>query len=389
VAVDYSHPENIGVINPFALVELRLRQQINWSLIPDPASFVGQMLGVPYNKLFDPATSTMLYPGLRFDAKAKRLVPDAKARTLPQIHGLPLGGGGAGTEWARPQGVEFFTAPVDFIDPVQGAIPDCHFISALAALAWSRPYSIAQRTRPLNGSDSFAGGSAVDMIQFYTGTGSASSDVEVTELLPLIEPGDGYIYARCVNPTEIWPSVYEKAWVKWVTQDTSDQPNYGLIGGGDPIADLVTLTGLSPNYVSTQGVAPQAIWNDVRSHCDGSWTFDPMAAWTYPSAAAAPTPINYSTANLVAWHVYAILGWMYDDNSQQEYIVLRNPWGNTEAVLNVDDAPWFSMEQIPAFFQEKFGEGDFARSFSLPGYGVFALRADTFQQYFSGYGWVS
>lgn len=56
---------------------------------------------------------------------------------------------------------------------------------------------------------------------------------------------------------------------------------------------------------------------------------------------------------------------------------------------NVDDAPWFSLEQVPSFFQEKFGEGDFARSFSLPEYGVFALRADTFQQYFAGYGWVS
>ncbi len=227
------------------------------------------------------------------------------------------------------------------------------------------------------------------MVQFYSGTGAAPTDVEVTELLPLTEPGNGYIYARCVDSSEIWPAVYEKAWVKWVTQDTSDQPDYAKIGGGDPIADLVTLTGLSPNYAATGGVAPQAIWNNVRSHCDGSWTFDPMAAWTYTSAAAAPTPINYSTANLVAWHVYAILGWLYDSKCQEEYIVLRNPWGNTEAVLNVDTGPWFSVEQIPGFLQEKFGEGDFMRSFSLPGYGVFALRADTFQQYFAGYGWVS
>jgi hypothetical protein len=98
---------------------------------------------------------------------------------------------------------------------------------------------------------------------------------------------------------------------------------------------------------------------------------------------------NYATANLVAWHVYAILGWMYDARSQEEYIVLRNPWGNTEATLNVDNAPWYSIEQIPSFLHEKYGEGNFARSFNLPGYGVFALRADTFQQYFAGYGWVS
>ena len=385
MATDHSHPENIGVINPFALAEARLRQQIDWSLLPDPTAFLSQILGVPYDRLFDPMHSTLLYPGRRFDQGTKRLVPDAEA----QLHIFGPGGGGAGTNWVRPPGVEFFTAPADFIDPVQGAIPDCHFISALAALAWSRPYSIAQRTRPLNAKDSFAGGAAIDMIQFYSGPGSAPSDVEVTELLPLMEPGNGYIYARCVDPTEIWPSVYEKAWVKWVTQNTSDQPDYSLIGGGDPIADLVTLTGMSPHYASTQGVTPQAIWNNVRAHCEGSWTFDPMAAWTYSSAAAAPTPINYATANLVAWHVYAILGWMYDSRSQEEYIVLRNPWGNTEATLNVDNAPWYSIEQIPSFLHEKYGEGNFARSFNLPGYGVFALRADTFQQYFAGYGWVS
>ena len=339
MATDYSHPENIGVINPFALAELRLRQQIDWSLLPDPAAFLGQILGVPYDRLFDPMHSTLLYPGLRFDKGTKRLVPDAET----QLHILGPSSGGAGTDWARPPGVEFFTAPADFIDPVQGAIPDCHFISALAALAWSRPYSIGQRTRPLNAKDSFVGGAAIDMIQFYSGPGSAPNDVEVTELLPLMEPGNGYIYARCVDPTEIWPSVYEKAWVKWVTKDTSDHPDYSLIGGGDPIADLVTLTGMSPNYASTQGVTPQAIWNNVRAHCDGSWTFDPMAAWTYSSAAVAPTPIDYATANLVAWHVYAILGWMYDARTQEEYIVLRNPWGNTEATLNVPER----VEQMP------------------------------------------
>ena len=31
MATDHSHPENIGVINPFALAEARLRQQIDWS----------------------------------------------------------------------------------------------------------------------------------------------------------------------------------------------------------------------------------------------------------------------------------------------------------------------------------------------------------------------
>jgi len=285
--------------------------------------------------------------------------------------------GGTGQQWVDP-GHFFNDNPADFTDPVQGALPDCHFIAALASLAWASPYSIAQRTRPIKDPDTFMQGDAVDMIQFYGGPGQTPQNIEVTELLPLIEPGDVYQYARAADPKETWPAIYEKAWVKWFTKDLGDQPDYTKVGGGDPIADLVSLTGLNPTYKSTQGVTSHAIWQDVRSNCRGSWTFNPMAAWTYPSAAAAPTPIDYSTAGLVAWHIYSILGWVYAQN--QEYIVLRNPWGNTPGTLNVDDGPWTAIEQIAS---------GFTRTLSLPANGVFALRADTFQQYYGGYGWVS
>jgi hypothetical protein len=66
----------------------------------------------------------------------------------------------------------------------------------------------------------------------------------------------------------------------------------------------------------------------------------PLTRWWpgYPSAASAPTSIDYATAGLVAWHVYSILGWIFDGN--QEYLVLRNPWGNSPATLNIDKGPW-------------------------------------------------
>jgi hypothetical protein len=75
---------------------------------------------------------------------------------------------------------------------------------------------------------------------------------------------------------------------------------------------------------------------------------------------------------------HSILGWIYDKN--QEYIVLRNPWGNTPGTLNIDNGPWTSIDQF---------EGAVTRTISLPSNGVFALRADTFQQYYAGYGWVT
>lgn len=395
MVADIARPQNIGVINPFALVELKLHQQLDWRRIAEPARLIEQTLNVEYSKLFDPQFASPLYPHLRFDPAKRELVRDPKVPSLKELHASLFGpvrkapGLGPMQQWARPADSHFFTDPADFTDPVQGAIPDCHFISALASLAWAKPYNIMQRTRPIAASDSFEKGSGIDMVSFFSAPGAAVEDVEVTEFLPLMEPGDGYIYARCGDPKETWPQVYEKAWVKWVTKDTGDHPDYTKIGGGDPIFDLMTLTGLNQHYESTQGVTPDQIWNTVRSHSAGSWTFDPMCAWTYASAAEAPTPINYASANLVAWHVYSILGWQYDSVAKQQYVVLRNPWGNTEATLNVDNAPWFSIEQVPFFLHEKFGEGSLVRSLTLPGHGIFALRADTFQQYFKGYGWVA
>jgi hypothetical protein len=141
----------------------------------------------------------------------------------------------------------------------------------------------------------------------------------------------------------------------------------------------VSLTGKTYNSFATAGQTGGDIWTAVRSNCRGSWTFNPMAACTYASSAAAPTPIDYDTSGLVAWHCYAILGWQYVNGTQ--YIVLRNPWGYQEATLNVDTGPWTSFDQ--------FDGGDVVGTLSLPENGVFALAADTFQQYFESYGWVA
>jgi hypothetical protein len=391
---------NAGVINPFALVEIKLRRTVNWRLVADPKLFVEAVLGFEYVKLFDPQFGSPLYPGVRFDTKLKKLVRDESVLSVQELLGsfstpdeaakragaYRIPGNPLGIQWSDPG--QFFTAPADFTDPVQGGIPDCHFISALASLAWARPYLIAQRTRPIAASDDFAQGSGVDEFDMWFPAGTLQR-VEVTELLPLLQPGNQYLYARSSKAGETWPAVYEKAWVKLSTNDTGDEPDYSKIGGGDPMNDLAVLTGLTPSWVATQGQSGDSIWNDVRSHCEGSWTFDPMAACTYASAAAAPTPINYGTANLVAGHCYSILGWQYDEATQEKFIVLRNPWGFYEATLDVDPGPWVSIEQIPYFLQEKYGEGDFIRSLDLPVSGIFALGADTFQQYFQEYGWVS
>lgn len=52
--------------------------------------------------------------------------------------------------------------------------------------------------------------------------------------------------------------------------------------------------------------------------------------------------VNYSAAHIVANHAYSILGWQYANS--QKYIVLRNPWGNYEAILNVENGTWVAWD---------------------------------------------
>jgi hypothetical protein len=387
MANQMSGPGKPGVINPYALVEVKLGHKVDWQNIADRKRFIQTVLDFPYEKLFDPKHGSPLYPGQRFDVKKKTLVPDPDHaplinanNRLSHLNVNVLGAGAVGNttqQWVDPG--TFFTNAPDFTAPVQGNLTDCHFISAMASLAWSNPYGIVQAVRPISSADALTTGGATDRVFFYSGTGTAAQPVEVTELLPLIEPGNGYQYARSGHAKEIWPAVYEKAWVKWFTNDPGDQPDYTKVTGGDPVSDLVSLTGLNYNSYATAGQTGDQIWTTVRSHCRGSWTFDPMVATTYSSDATAPTPIDYETSGIVAWHCYSILGWQFVNGT--EYIVLRNPWGYHEGTLNVDNGPWTSFDQ--------FDGGDVAGTISLPEHGVFALQADTFQQYFGWYGWVN
>jgi hypothetical protein len=380
-----SGPGEAGVISPYALVEVKLGRKVDWPNVADRKRFIEAVLGFSYHKLFDPQHGSPLYRE-RFDVKRREFVshdiPLINATNrLRHLSPAVLAAGAMGLtrqQWVSP-GV-FFTNSPDFTAPVQGGLPDCHFISAMAALGWSDPFAIVHAARPIaNPGDALPSGGAMDRIYFYSGTGAAPQSVEVTELLPLIEPGNVFQYARSGHAGETWPAVYEKAWVKWFTNDPGDQPDYSKVGGGDPVADLVSLTGRTYNSFATAGQTGDQIWDAVRSNCRGSWTFNPMAATTYASSAAAPTPIDYGTSGIVAWHCYAILGWQFINDTK--YIVVRNPWGYHEGTLNVDVGPWTSFDQ--------FDGGDVVGTINLPENGVFALAADTFQQYFGWYGWVS
>ncbi len=366
-----SNVKNIGVINPFALTEMLMKKRVNWKRVTSPQNLLEKTLGMPYEQLFDPKFDSPLYAGLKLDAKNMLMEKIEIAVSAKGAH-RALIDVEATTVWVDPG--DFFEEGTEVTDPIQGALGDCYFIAAWASVAWARPYVIAQRTRAtgVNQQD------FVEMVEFYKNNKAVK--VEVTEKMPLQSPGNYYIYARSGDTGEIWPCVYEKAYAKWRTKHTGDTPDYKPIAGGDPVGALYELTGLKKTYYANKNMSANAIWQKVRANSISKKTFNPMVAWTYSSS---PGPgINYDSAHLVANHAYSILGWDYFNNN--EYIILRNPWGTHEATLNVANITWTAWDQ-PYYG----GPGWWRPIHMATKDGIFALRSDTFKSYFAGFGLVT
>jgi hypothetical protein len=365
--------DTVGAANPLALASRDHGVTLKHSDASVRTS-VERALATDIAKLVDPAHSTVIYPGIELDENG--LVTHV-------IRDTGGGGGGGGVTWVDAG--HFFTDAAQFTDPVQGDLADCYFIAALASVAWAGPLAIQQRTLPTATKGAFADSTAEDVITLFGGSGH--TDIDATELLPQLN--GQWIHARADDSTELWPGVYEKAFAMWKTGSSGQQPNYPAITYGDTVAALVTLTGGAPDYYPTceiisipflgitfDLISADQIWQTVRANSLGCRTVNPMVAWTYSSSAAAPYPIDYGKANIVANHAYSILGWDYRNGN--EYILLRNPWGWYEATLNVETGGDWDAYDI-----------SYWRQTPLSTRGVFGLRSDTFKPYFQGFGRIT
>jgi hypothetical protein len=389
----------VGAPNPRALAEIVLRRRVDWNRVAKPEAIIEQALGVKYKELFDPKFKTSpLYIGLREHpeppkAPEAQKAPDheqdaltrAKSRTTSQhaqtiqarraslayLLRKPVAGDSntpwhpAGTTWLDPG--TFFDEGTEFFDPVQGGLADCWLIAAMAAVAWARPYTFAQRTRAtgLNQED------FVDQISIHNDDGTATS-IEVTERINMMTSSHAYQWARSSETGEIWPAVYEKAFARWRGHNTTDHPDMTALNYGDCVDASLNLTGLSKTYYDNSNMTGEQIWQTVRGSSLSYRTFNPMTCWTHGTA---PAGLDYAAAGVVANHCYTILGWQYVSGT--EYVVLRNPWGYHEATLDVlATGPWQAYDK------------SFWRSVPLNTGGVFAIKADTFKQYWAGFGVV-
>lgn len=283
---------------------------------------------------------------------------------------------GTSKDWTPPNaswqdGGRFFNETAEFFDPVQGAVANCYYIAALSAVAWASPKRITHITRATGQAQN----SFTNLIRFYKPDNAGlDKEIEVTDTVPL-NSGGSPIYCRSSETGEAWPAIYEKAYAKLKTGISGDHPDITATGWGDCVWATAQLTGGQRYYYDSASRSGSQLWDLVRGNSMSYRTFNPMTAWTYSSGEASEKKVVYSDANIVASHCYTVLGWAWRDG--RRYIVLRNPWGNTEATVSplpasiwMYDISWWRPIDLTAVD------------------GTFAIEADAFKTYFAGLGVV-
>lgn len=263
----------------------------------------------------------------------------------------------------------FFAEAAEFFDPIQGSVANCYLIAAMSAVAWAQPHRIRHLTRATgSGQQQF-----VNKVALFDSSSHAASDVEVSDAIPIRYSNNRPMYARSSETGETWPSILEKAYAKWESGHTGDTPNIPSTAYGSSSRACSELTGLTRWSVATAGVSADDLWSTVRQNSRGGRTFNPMVASTYGSGTDSPDKVVYADANLVANHAYTVLGWDYRNN--KKYIILRNPWGSTEATQG-------SLAGTVSFYDISWW-----RSVALADPdGVFGLEVSVFKSYYSHLG---
>lgn len=379
----------IGAANPLRIAELRLGRKLD-PAEPGFQETMAEALGLPFEKLFDPKFGSPVFIGIKSVHAAPVIEkplhePPRVAPVEPKVVvGSPAAGAGTPVidklpvlrpievplpVWWPPFPLtdlkygmlgEFIVDVPSATAPWQGALADCWLISAMASVAWCHSDAISERTLK-NGSGVVGSGGADYEFTFYAAPDwSTGRTLSVKDDLPETAGGD-FIYACSTVPGETWPANLEKAFIGMRGPTGFLEPsstNYDELNYGDPAWAVASLVGRPPWYHAANA---SDAWTTINAHCSGGRATTPMTAWTYGTGSAT---ISYDGSGIVANHAYSVLGTMTSGGNN--YVVLRNPWSWHEGVLNT----------VPGSFQ----------GLTLPGGGVFALRMDTFSQYYVTFG---
>jgi len=399
-----------SAINPYALAEQVAEKTILWDKVQDPKKLLSEILQLDEEVIFD-TKYPILTPALQIESDGKMKVLSEKdaqkrmdaflkgykgrsrnrltetniAKIIDSIIVLPVRpeilkplkpeiighlqiadkvvAWNQNLVW-RDKG-DYFEDVAEMTDPMQGSLGNCYLIAALAAVAWARPYSIINATRPMLFSES---SNLYHEITFYNNNNQPEK-VEVTEAVPVTKQTYNWTFAKSLDNGEIWPAVMEKAYAKWVTKCTTDYPDYRPTAGGDPIEASRQLIGGTKTYKWNQNTSLADATNLILANSAGNRTVNPMTACTYGSN---PPGKTYSGTNIVACHAYTILG--HEVFNGERYIVLRNPWGTHPGTLDTRAGTWAANMKT------------FTANVPLNENGVFSMKLSSFLIYFECFG---
>jgi len=261
-------------------------------------------------------------------------------------------------------------------DPVQGALANSWLVAALFAVAWAEPYRIV-RDHAFSFKPTDKSKKHTLVIPLYSKGGendASTSKIEVDTEIPTNNSSGLPIYCQPASRIgTLWPSLYEKAFAKWLSKDSSSShPDItrtsAVANGGDPVKAMAQINDGKPQYFFTKSRTAADLIGLVRANSINFKTIHPMAAFTHATGSA------YNGCSIVANHAYSVLGWAPTPaGGGNQYIVLRNPWGVTEPA---------GLTTYPGLIQPLDTEAWSPASMIDP-QGVFALDANAFKEYFA------
>ncbi|KLU89867.1 hypothetical protein MAPG_08837 [Magnaporthiopsis poae ATCC 64411] len=334
-------PKNVcvGVANPYAMVEAILGRKVDKTSV-EVARIMSDVLQTDYDELFDMKHHSVLYAGLQLseDKKMAEQLSHKDMKILSENDMMT-------PDLSRVDKLKDLEK-LGVQDIGNAKVKMCRLHNGKLRLVL-HTYRLGHRlsnkevTRALNdlitpfrhssdGKDSKwtpPNSSWRDGYDYFFEIQGGHNDgktrtVTVDYDIPMNNSNNQPLYCRSSDGADIWPSLYEKAFAKWMTDTESEHPDLTQMHCGDPIKAMAQINGRTPYYYECRNHAAIEMVGLVRANCVNFKTINPMCAFTY---ATGP---QFRGSNLVANHAYSVLGYIV--RGDQHYLVLRNPWGVTE-----------------------------------------------------------
>jgi len=227
--------------------------------------------------------------------------------------------------------LERFTGPLFVNEPTpgdvrQGAIGNCYFPAAMAAVAHTSPEALKQTIKQ-NTDGTYT-------VRFYeNGNKSRPVDIKIDGDLYVRSFG-GPIYGSSLGgPTgkdsmELWFPLIEKAYAQW-------KGSYDTIGNGGSAGKVMSeVLGRSQGYEWVSAGSEQRLFDRIKRDIERGV---PMAAGTHGTDQAA----RYTNTGVYANHAYSVLG--VEEKNGEKFVKLRNPWGQSEYGNDGKNDGFFSL----------------------------------------------